>query len=131
MLQRSSDNFRRYRTSGCQAMGRCLPDRRYWVGLLSGTLLSVMGCVGPEFARYPTAMTLFPHAENMAYQRQDPFPDPDIGPSTDSTPRGYDRPRSEPRKAAEQKLMQGLPVGPEAVPPGPPQSGLQRPRAVY
>lgn len=76
-------------------------------------------------------MTFSPQAENTAYQRQDPFPDPQIGPSTESTPRGYDRPRSEARQAAEQRLLQGLPVGPEMVPPGPPRSGLRRPAAVY
>jgi hypothetical protein len=89
------------------------------------------GCTGPEHARYPTAMTWFPYAENSAYERQDPFPDPDIGPSTDCAPRGYERPRSTPRRAAEQRLLQGLPVGPESVPPGPPRSSLRRPRAVY
>ncbi|MCA9201848.1 MAG: hypothetical protein KDA59_02315 [Planctomycetales bacterium] len=76
-------------------------------------------------------MPSFPLAENMAYQRQDPFPDPDIGPSLHSSPRGYDRPRSEARRAAEQRLFQGIPVGPESVPPGPPQGGLRRPQAVY
>ena len=88
------------------------------------------GCMNPNFVRYPTWTTSFPHAENMAYQQQDPFPDPDIGPSTGSSPRGYDRPRSLPRRAAEQRLFQGIPAGPESVAPGAPLGGLQRPRAI-
>lgn len=76
-------------------------------------------------------MTASPYAENMAYQQTNPFPDPNIGPSMDSSPREYNRPRTEPRRAAEQRMFQGLPVGPEFVPPGPPQSGLKRPRAVF
>jgi hypothetical protein len=88
------------------------------------------GCMNPNFVRYPTWTTSFPHAENMAYQQQDPFPDPDIGPSTGSSPRGYERPRSLPRRAAEQRLFQGMPAGPESVAPGAPLGGLQRPRAI-
>jgi hypothetical protein len=88
------------------------------------------GCMNPNFVRYPTWTTSFPHAENMAYQQQDPFPDPDIGPSTGSSPRGYERPRSLPRRAAEQRLFQGIPAGPESVAPGAPLGGLQRPRAI-
>lgn len=84
-------------------------------------MLSSSGCMNPDFVRYPTWNTSFPAAENAAYGRQDPFPDPDIGPSTDSSPRGYERPRSTARQAAEQRLLQGLPVGPESVPSGAPQ----------
>jgi hypothetical protein len=93
--------------------------------------LSAAGCMNAQNTRFPTWNTWFPSAENAAYERQDPFPDPDIGPSMDSTPRGYDRPRSEPRRAAEQRVFQGLPVGPEYVRPGVPQGGLKSDRAVY
>ncbi|MFN9720155.1 MAG: hypothetical protein ACK58L_15765 [Planctomycetota bacterium] len=71
--------------------------------------------------RFPTWQAWFPAAENEAYERQSPFPDPDLGPDTETTPRGYDRPRSVDRRAAEQRLLQGVPVGPEAVPRGVPQ----------
>lgn len=94
-------------------------------------VVGLSGCMNPDFVRYPTAMTAFPLAENIAYQRQDPFPDPDIGPSLGSTPRGYERPRSPARRAAEQRLFQGIPVGPEFVPPGAPRGGLSRPQAIY
>jgi hypothetical protein len=96
-----------------------------------GGLLSNSGCMNPNFVRYPTWNTSFPAAENAAYSRQDPFPDPDIGPNTDSSPRGYERPRSTARQAAEQRLWQGLPVGPESVPPGAPQGRRNNDQAVY
>jgi len=93
--------------------------------------MGLPGCVSPQFMRYPTWNSQLPAAENAAYSRQDPFPDPDIGPSTDSSPRGYERPRSTSRQAAEQRLLQGLPVGPESVPPGVPQGSRNNSQAVY
>jgi len=94
-------------------------------------LLSCNGCMNPDFVRYPTWNTSFPAAENAAYGRQDPFPDPDIGPNTHSSPRGYERPRSTARQAAEQRLLQGLPVGPESVPSGAPQGSRKNSQSVY
>jgi hypothetical protein len=94
-------------------------------------MVSLVGCMNPQFTRFPTWYNQFPAAENAAYSRQDPFPDPDIGPSTDSSPRGYERPRSSARQAAEQRLLQGLPVGPESVPPGVPQGSRNNDQAVY
>lgn len=101
---------------------------RFCAGLLSSGLLS--GCLNPNFVSLPRCTPSFPQADNMSYQRQDPFPDPDIGPTTDSSPQEYDRPRTIPRRAAEQRVLQGLPVGPESVPPGTPRGGLRRPQAV-
>ena len=94
-------------------------------------MVSIAGCLNPQFTRYPSWYSQMPAAENAAYSRQDPFPDPDIGPSMDSSPRGYERPRSTARQAAEQRLLQGLPVGPESVPPGIPQGSRNNDQAVY
>lgn len=94
-------------------------------------MVSTAGCLNPQFTRFPAWYNQFPAAENAAYSRQDPFPDPDIGPSTDSSPRGYERPRSSARQAAEQRLLQGVPVGPESVPPGVPQGNRNNDQAVY
>ena len=91
----------------------------------------ICGCMNAQNTRFPSLYTWFPAAENEAFERTAPFPDPDIGPSMDSTPRGYDRPRSESRKAAEQRMFQGLPVGPEYVRPGVPQGGLRTDRVVH
>ena len=99
------------------------------VGIVAS--ISLVGCVSPQFMRYPSLYNQFPAAENAAYSRQDPFPDPDIGPSTDSSPRGYERPRSTSRQAAEQRLLQGVPVGPESVSPGVPQGSRNNSQAVY
>jgi hypothetical protein len=87
-------------------------------------MMLISGCMNAQNTRFPSLYTWYPSAENDAYERTDPFPDPDIGPSLHSTPRGYERPRSESRKAAEQRIFQGLPVGPEYVRPGVPQGGL-------
>ncbi|MEZ6062533.1 MAG: hypothetical protein R3C19_19495 [Planctomycetaceae bacterium] len=89
------------------------------------------GCMSPMNTRLPTWWTAPPQLEAKAYQRQDPFPDVDLGPDTLSRPREFTRPRSEPRRAAEQRLLQGVPVGPEGVLPGVPQGGLSRPAAVF
>ena len=100
-----------------------------WLAFVA--LVSAGGCMTAQNTRFPTWQAWFPSAENEAYERQDPFPDPDLGPSLDSTPRGYERPRSQARRAAEQRLLQGVPVGPENVSPGVPQGGLNSGRAVY
>ena len=107
---------------------------------LSGPLLTLLGlsavmvtsgCVDMRYVRTPNIYASFPAAENQAYQRTDPFPDPDIGPSLHASPRGYDRPRSSARKAAELRILRGLQMGPEGVPPGVPQGGQNSSRAVY
>jgi len=97
----------------------------------SAAMVVMCGCMNSQNTRFPSWYTWFPAAENEAYERTDPFPDPNIGPSLHSTPRGYDRPRSESRKAAEQRMFQGLPVGPEYVRPGVPQGGLRSDRVVH
>ena len=98
---------------------------------ITGAAILVMsGCMNAQNTRFPSLYTWYPAAENDAYERTDPFPDPDIGPSMDSTPRGYERPRSESRKAAEQRIFQGMPVGPEYVRPGVPQGRSSDGRVV-
>lgn len=101
---------------------------RMLLGML--TLLNV-GCLNPQTTRFPSWYAWFPAAENEAYEGQYPFSDPDIGPSTDANPRGYERPRSTARRAAEQRVFQGIPVGPESVPAGVPQGGANSKRSVF
>lgn len=122
------------KTSHNQRRGRSGRERlRQHVSMFSAgaAMLVMSGCMNAQNTRFPSLYTWYPAAENDAYERTDPFPDPDIGPSMDSTPRGYDRPRSESRKAAEQRMFQGLPVGPEYVRPGVPQGGLNTDRVVH
>ncbi|MFM7058781.1 MAG: hypothetical protein ACKO2P_17865 [Planctomycetota bacterium] len=79
-------------------------------------LCTITGCLNPRFTRMPTWQTWSRSAENQAYEQHYPFTDPDIGPSTDGNPRGYDRPRTATRRAAEQRVFQGIPAGPESKP---------------
>lgn len=124
--------LRRYQFAETARVQNRTRERRLRAVLMVGVgALGLCGCVSPQFMRYPTWYTQFPAAENAAYGRQAPFPDPDIGPSTDSSPRGYDRPRSSARQAAEQRLLQGVPVGPESIPPGVPQGSRNNSQAVY
>lgn len=88
------------------------------------------GCFSPNHARLPMMQPAHPQSEAQAFQQQDPFPDPDIGPDIMSRPPDYIRPRTESRRAAEQRLFQGTPSGPEFSPPGYPRGGLNRPNAV-
>lgn len=111
---------------------RVVEDRgRRVIRFLIGTMLAIPGCINSENTRMPQCMSYFPAAENRAFQRQNPFSDPDIGPSTDFAPRGYDRPRSEAQRAAEERTLRGLPVGPESVNPGLPTGSRSRSRSVY
>ena len=103
----------------------------WFLHFVSVGVVSITGCLNPQNTRFPSWCSQFPAAENAAYSRQHPFSDPDIGPSTDSSPRGYERPRSTARQAAEQRLLQGVPVGPESVPPGVPQGNRNNDQAVY
>lgn len=99
------------------------------VGLLSFVFCA--GCLSPAHTRLPVLWDANPQMERQAFQQTDPFPDPDLGPDTHSRPPAYTRPRSESRRAAEQRLLQGLPTGPEGIPHGDPHGGLNRPAAVY
>ncbi|MEY3173752.1 MAG: hypothetical protein RLZZ436_1666 [Planctomycetota bacterium] len=79
-------------------------------------LCTTAGCLNPQFTRLPTWQVWSQSAENQAYEQHYPFSDPDVGPATDANPRGYDRPRTATRRAAEQRVFQGIPAGPESKP---------------
>jgi len=101
--------------------------RRAWMI----AVLLPCGCYSPAHTRLPTFWTGYPQSEGMAYQQQDPFPDPDIGPDTQSRPLGFVQPRTQERRATEQRLFQGLPSTPESIPRGYPRGGMRRPQSVY
>jgi hypothetical protein len=124
-------NHKQSRLANCLSGIRRSNAIRHSGLLIAGSaLLVVSGCMNAQITRFPSWYTWFPGSENEAFERQDPFPDPDIGPSMYFTPRGYERPRSESRRAAEQRMFQGMPVGPENVRPGVPQGGLNTNRSV-
>lgn len=93
------------------------------------TLMS--GCISAMNTRLPAAWAGHPRSESLAYQQHDPFLSPDIGPVDSTRPRDYVRPRTEARRAAEQRLLNGLSTQPESIAPSHPQGGLRRPAAVY
>ncbi len=99
--------------------------------LLSVVCVLMSGCISAMNTRLPVAWTGHPRSESLAYQQQDPFLSPDIGPVDSTRPRDYARPRTEARQAAEQRLLNGLSTQPESNAPSPPRSGLHRPAAVY
>ncbi len=110
-------------------------SRRQWAAgqsvLLAMLCAMVTGCTSPMFARYPQWGINHPTSEGRAFEQQDPFPDPDIGPDLMSRPRDFARPRTEARRAAEQRLFQGAPAPQGSYNPGNPRGGLRRPAAVY
>ena len=77
------------------------------------------GCLNPNYARLPQCLAAQPSQESRAWEHHYPFSEPDLGPASESVPRGFDRPRSGPRRAAEQRVFQGLAAGPESQPAGP------------
>jgi hypothetical protein len=89
------------------------------------------GCISAMNTRLPVTWAGHPRSESLAYQQQDPFLSPDIGPVDSTRPRDYARPRTEARQAAEQRLFNGLPTQPESIAPSYPKGGLRRPAAVY
>lgn len=75
------------------------------------------GCLDPRFTRLPQWYARHPVAENAAFELTDPFPDPDLAPDTFARPRGYTTPRTEPRRAAEQRLLNDMLKHPESIAP--------------
>ncbi len=78
---------------------------------------SAAGCFNPQATRLPQWQVDWPAAEVAAWQQHYPFSDPDVGPDTGAGPRGFERPRSAARRAAEQRVFDGIPAGPESVLP--------------
>lgn len=89
---------------------------------------AMSGCITPENTRFPTFFRAHPLSERASYEQSDPLTDPAIGPSTEARPRDFARPRTIERRAAQQRLLRGLPREPEAIPPTPP--GRRYPAAV-
>lgn len=78
---------------------------------------AVAGCITPQNTRFPTFSRAHPLAERAAYEQSDPLFDPAIGPSLEARPRDFARPRTIERRAAQQRLLRGLPRQPETIPP--------------
>ena len=83
------------------------------------TALTFAGCITPQNTRFPTFFRQHPLAERAAYERTDPLFDPAIGPSLDARPREFRNPRTIERRAAQNRLLQGISQQPESIAPFP------------
>ena len=88
---------------------------RFWP-VAAAAVLSFFsgGCLNPGLTRMPQCLSAHPLQETRALEQHYPFSEPELGPASESVPRGFDRPRSSARRAAEQRVFQGLPAGPES-----------------
>ncbi len=82
-------------------------------------LLALAGCITPQNTRFPSFFRPHPMAERASYERSDPLFDPAIGPSLGARPRDFRAPRTIERRAAQNRLLQGMPYEPETIPPFP------------
>ncbi|NOX54693.1 MAG: hypothetical protein GXP27_09695 [Planctomycetes bacterium] len=89
------------------------------------------GCITPYNTRLPTLLPRHPAVEKRSYEFHDPFPDPNLGPETDQRPRGYKRPRTQPRQLWELRGLRQLPSNSPAEQPAPQSStGTKYPHVV-
>ncbi len=86
---------------------------------VSLVVLSMLGCITPQNTRFPSFFRPHPMAERASYERSDPLFDPAIGPALDARPRDFIAPRTIERRAAQNRLLQGMPHEPETIPPFP------------
>ena len=97
--------------------------------LLWGLLLN-FGCISPLNTRLPTVESRHPELEKRSYERHDPFADRLKGPDTQTRPRGFDIQRTEPRRALEDRMLQGSPLENEPPAPRLPRTGWRYPNVV-
>jgi hypothetical protein len=90
----------------------------------------VTGCITPWNTRLPTLDPGIPAVERRMYEIHDPYPEQDLGPDTQTRPRYFEEPRSQPRRLLEGRMLRDL--GPSGVPttPAVPPSAAQYPDSV-
>ncbi|MBI1314614.1 hypothetical protein GC176_25255 [bacterium] len=85
--------------------------------LLILLLVNLTGCAyDPRRMRLPELWPRHPELERRAAEYHDPFPDASVGPDADSRPRGFNRQRSETRRAADLRSVHIL-DGADRLPP--------------
>lgn len=97
-----------------------------------GLFAAVLGCCGcsPYTTRLPTFGFGPPLAEKRAYERNDPFPNEELGPDTYTRPRGFVEPRTEERKSLEGRILNNVQPESASPYPTPPMTGSDYPDAV-
>lgn len=105
-----------------------------WGVLLLLGLFGLVGCLHPYQTRMPTVGYGDPRIERRAHERHDPFADSIAGPDMMSRPRGYTEPRTEPRRASEERVRQfAAPPSDQSALPYPsqvPALGSKYPNAI-
>jgi len=96
-----------------------------WTSCLS-VLVSVVlsGCLIDQNTRMPSPRPRHPKAERHSFEFHDPFPSAELGPLGGPRPPGMTRPRTEARRAMEQRAAHGgtrprsfwLPFTPDRIP---------------
>jgi hypothetical protein len=87
-----------------------MPSVRKQACFLASCLLAA-GCFNPAFTRLPMFGAGQPQVEKRSYERHDPFPDTFAAPDMQVRPRAFSDQRTEPRRALEEQLFQGMPGG--------------------
>jgi hypothetical protein len=92
---------------------------------LAATCLLMTGCFSDAFTRLPAFESGQPQVEKRSYERHDPFPDVLSAPDMQVRPREFSNQRSEPRRALEEELFQGMKDNGGFPPGGPDLRGSQ------
>ena len=88
--------------------------------ILSMLCSCCIGCITPWNTQLPSPYAMDPRIENERFKQFDPFALDDLGPKTDTRPRGYDQPRSRVRRSKEAEYFPGRPTpGVMHAPPDP------------
>jgi hypothetical protein len=104
-------------------MGRRVID---WTNrLLLAVAVLLPGCLVNQNIRMPQPRPGHPRAERRSFEFHDPFPNAELGPVGGPRPPGMNRPRTEARRAMEQRAAHGgtrprsfwLPTLPGLAPP--------------
>jgi hypothetical protein len=98
---------------------------------LAGVLMGAAGCISPATTRAPDPVMGHPVLERRAYERHDPFPDSFAGPDMMNRPRGFVHQRTEPRRAAEDRMLLSVPLAPGQPIPTLPPIGTRYPHVVH
>jgi hypothetical protein len=83
---------------------------------LAAALAGLAGCPNPMTTRLPTLAPAPNAAERQSQGHFDPYPDPNLGPETNTRPRDFQMPRTQQRQASEGRMFQGAPPAGSAAP---------------
>ncbi len=100
------------------------------VVVIAGVLGGLIGCRTPANTIFPTFHPAPPEAERRSYEFHSPFAETAIGPDIEARPRGFNTPRTAPRRDAEWSALQGFNPQFEPAQPNAPQSMRRYPGTV-